>query len=361
MKHGIVNRATEGYFCYQAWPSVCRDENGVLYAVCSGHRIAHVGPYGKNLMFVSHDEGETWSAPQIVNDTFLDDRDAGVLSMGDGKMLISWFNLQPEFYWNREEEFSKGAYPDLMKAMYDHWHQLSPEDSFHGSFVRLSQDSGKTWGEKIRVPVTAPHGPIQLKNGDLFYIGKLHDENGDFHNSLPIGVYKSENGGKDWSYLSTIPIPEGTIGDNFHEPHAVELPNGRILGAIRAQGANVAHTFTIYLTHSDDGGKTWSIPVSTDFCGSPPHLMLHSSGAVIMTYASRKSPDFGERVRVSYDGGLTWSEETELNIVSPRDLGYPATVELSDGSLLTVYYQRYENDPYCSILYTKWSLDELKA
>ena len=40
------------------------------------------------------------------------------------------------------------------------------------------------------------------------------------------------------------------------------------------------------------------------------------------------------------------------------DLGYPATVELDDGSLMTVYYQKYEDDANCSILYTRWRLGE---
>jgi hypothetical protein len=31
-------------------------------------------------------------------------------------------------------------------------------------------------------------------------------------------------------------------------------------------------------------------------------------------------------------------------------------VELSDGSFISVYYQRYENDDRTSILYTKWKI-----
>ena len=65
--------------------------------------------------------------------------------------------------------------------------------------------------------------------------------------------------------------------------------------------------------------------------------------------------------RVSRDGGVTFGEET---LIGPeayiRDQGYPSTVELDGGSLLTVYYQRYEDDPFCSVLYSKWTLDEIK-
>ena len=38
------------------------------------------------------------------------------------------------------------------------------------------------------------------------------------------------------------------------------------------------------------------------------------------------------------------------------DLGYPSTVELSDGRLLTVYYQILPGDTFASILYTEWEL-----
>ena len=48
------------------------------------------------------------------------------------------------------------------------------------------------------------------------------------------------------------------------------------------------------------------------------------------------------------------------------DLGYPSTVELSDGSLMTVYYQKYvdENgvaDTKASLFATHWTLPERDA
>jgi len=45
-------------------------------------------------------------------------------------------------------------------------------------------------------------------------------------------------------------------------------------------------------------------------------------------------------------------------------MGYASTVELSDGSLLTAYYQKYREgdkvDKKTSFLYTKWTLPERK-
>ena len=40
------------------------------------------------------------------------------------------------------------------------------------------------------------------------------------------------------------------------------------------------------------------------------------------------------------------------------DLGYPATAELDDGSLITVYYQKAAAGENTSILYTRWNLPE---
>ena len=85
--------------------------------------------------------------------------------------------------------------------------------------------------------------------------------------------------------------------------------------------------------------------------------MLHSSGAVICTYGRREHP-FGERAIVSYDLGKSWDEEYILDESYSGDLGYPSTVELDDGSLISVYYQKYEDDKKCSILYTKWRLNK---
>ena len=110
---------------------------------------------------------------------------------------------------------------------------------------------------------------------------------------------------------------------------------------------------------SKDGGKTWGEVTPTGISGSPPHLMLHSSGALILTYGRREAP-FGERIMISRDGGKTWGEEHILTEAYCNDLGYPATVELEDGSLVTVYYERYKDDKFTSILGVKWRIEEFE-
>ena len=38
------------------------------------------------------------------------------------------------------------------------------------------------------------------------------------------------------------------------------------------------------------------------------------------------------------------------------DLGYPCSLELEDGSIFTVYYQKQPGDALTSILWTRWQI-----
>lgn len=76
-----------------------------------------------------------------------------------------------------------------------------------------------------------------------------------------------------------------------------------------------------------------------------------------LTYCDRGTRT--ERAFVSHDGGETWTEDYIINDENTFcDLGYPATVELADGSLLTVYYQNFlPEDNYPSVVTTRWNLE----
>ena len=61
----------------------------------------------------------------------------------------------------------------------------------------------------------------------------------------------------------------------------------------------------------------------------------------------------------SRDGGKTWDMDYILHTDAPSgDLGYPASVELSDGSIFTVYYQKPAADEPCTLMYTRWTLPD---
>ena len=361
--HGIVNRVQGSLFAYQGWPTVARDEQGTLYAVASGFRASHICPFGKTVMYISKNEGKTWTPPIVINDTYMDDRDAGILYMGNGRMLISWFTHAAHAYQTRwYESIQRRATPatyDATLGLVNSYRHLPEEDGLAGSYIRISEDYGVTWGETIRIPISAPHGPTLCRDGSLIYLG-LEMYAPDRKTPLvggKVSLYRSTDHGYTWSRVSDVTAPAWLRdGEWLDEPHVLELPDGRILGAFRIEGRK---PFTIATTASSDGGKTWSELSCTDVSGSPPHLMLHSSGALICSFGRREAP-MGERAMVSYDLGKTWDSLYVLNecVTKGEDLGYPSTVELDDGCLMTVYYQRYGEDTTSSVLYTKWRLQD---
>ena len=355
--NGAVHRNPGSFFGYDGWPSVCRDADGVLYTVYSGFRASHICPFGKTCLSRSYDGGKTWSSPIVINDTWLDDRDAGILCLGGKKLMVTWFNHNRDYYLRIKDDIVR-RWPGA-ESVIDQYPSIPEGCGRGGSYIRVSEDGGETWGDTVRVPVSSPHGPILRRDGSVLYLGKEMY----VHDITPAGVtppdviiaMESRDEGKTWRELGRVPLPdvEGIAWNYLHEPHVLELPDGKLIGVIRGH-----HPFNgvIYKTESTDGGITWSAPVALPAQGLPPHIMRHSSGALIVTYGYREEP-FGERAVISYDNGETWPDIYILrDDATDADLGYPATVELDDHSLLTVYYQQIPGDGFPCIQYTKWTL-----
>ncbi|MCP4639569.1 MAG: exo-alpha-sialidase, partial [bacterium] len=81
------------------------------------------------------------------------------------------------------------------------------------------------------------------------------------------------------------------------------------------------------------------------------------NGWLVVSYGRRKEP-FGERACISKDGGKTWDVENEIVLSEAlnSDLGYPASVQLDDGSIFTIYYEVQEAGVRPPLRYTHWEL-----
>ena len=183
-------------------------------------------------------------------------------------------------------------------------------------------------------------------------------------------VLRSEDGGDTWEMV-TMAYDSGE--HPFNESSLLTLPSGRIVAMVRTSSGSKAippEKKYLFQTHSDDGGKTWSKVSKTEMWGYPPHLLLLSSGDVLCSYGYRRAP-YGVRACRSRDGCATWEIADEIALRedglttdgtvtgkgTPADLGYPRTVELSDGSLFTVYYMTL-GDSVTHVAATRWALDQ---
>lgn len=354
LKNGvIVSRPTDPYG-YFGWPSIARMDDGTLIAGSSGMRHTHICPWGATTLFFSRDNGETWSEPTVIHDSPLDDRDVGVVSLKNDIVMVTWFTLDPRQFRDSFETWPDGDPKNRMRARLSALTDgVCAECS--GSWTRVSFDGGKTFSAPRRAPVSTPHGPILLKNGSLLYLGK------QFPTEMnrpwgQVAAAVSIDYGETWKEIGVVPLPEGFRIDEVHEPHICQLPDGRLIGTLRVHEQN---GITTWLTDSVDDGRTWSNPTRMPVFGAPPHLLLHSSGTLICVFGYRHEP-YGQRAVFSTDGGRTWGHEMILRDDGPSaDLGYPCSVELDDGSLLTVYYQAEAEGANTGIQYTRWTLPDL--
>lgn len=343
---------------YHGWPTLARTKEGELLLAFSGGRERHVCPFGRLEWMRSKDGGLNWGWPQVLYDSPIDDRDAGVMVTKTGTIIVTQFtSLAYESILEkgrRAKPGESGAFetPELL-AEWEAAHQrLGPEERKQelGCYLFRSEDGGRTWSERIAVPLNSPHGPIVTRSGRLLYAGKSLWSGGR------VGICESFDDGRSWEWIADIPIRDGDKRDKYHELHMVETRAGRWVCQIRNE--NASNPNETLQSESDDGGRTWSVPHPIGVWGLPSHLLLLKSGSILMTYGHRRPP-LGIQARISKNDGSTWSDPLLLSEDGASgDLGYPSTVELDDGVLVTVWYEKLAASPLAQLRQARWKLKE---
>ena len=360
---------------YFGWPTAARLQNGKIAVVASGFRLRHVCPFGKTVISYSEDDGETYTLPAPVIDTVLDDRDGGILAYGKSDVIVTSFNNLVEMQRGRK---SVSAYA------LSYLDTVTPEEeqTYYGTTYRVSHDCGVTFGPIYKSPVSSPHGPLEMPDGSILWVGRLSEDGNRTEDTDAIYAAKidPETGASEIIGKIDNLEPENGIRPISCEPHTILLDDGRLLTQIRMQTGEPNRMFTIYQSESSDGGKTWTKPyaILDRLGGAPPHLFRHSSGMLLCTYSDREHPT-GIKAMFSTDNGASWDTDHSLYVTpygqkedlkmpttghmsdSPTvawDIGYPSTVETRDGSLLTIFYAHpSENEP-AVIMQQKWRFEQ---
>jgi sialidase-1 len=319
---------------YCAWPSIARTSGGDLVVLFT-RTEEHLGPNGAILLSRSSDNGKTWLPPSVVLDSPIDDRESGITTLRDGRIIGHfWSTFHTKEFYEHLAPLSYGS--DVLERWIAHVGRSEYRDAkkYVGPSTMVSRDGGHTWS-KVNRGHDSVHGGVELANGSVLLAS--YRESPD-----SIWVYVADTESGPWRRLASIVSPQPD-SLSFGEPHILQLKSGRVIMMIRATARpynDQDSRCVLWESYSDDYGRTWAATFATSLWGFPPHVALLTDGRVLCTYGYRRPP-FGQRACLS-DDGVHWSPDKEIVLRDDApngDLGYPASIELEPGVILTVYYQ----------------------
>jgi photosystem II stability/assembly factor-like uncharacterized protein len=319
-KRGRLKRylicAAQGYF-----PVLVKTGSSSL-AVIFRTGGMHMGISATLAVATSKDGGKSWTDPVEVTPRWEDARNPALGVNKNGDLIVAlWKGKQ--CYVSEEGEARK-------------W---DPKTATEGdyTFTTLSSDNGKTWSELVPLKVNglkliSPYGRIiTAPDGTLIMSVYGNSINDIESKENELYIIRSKDDGKTWG-------DQTLVVRDYNETSFAFMPDGTLVAAARnwSKGAYVS------ILTSNDMGYSWSEPKQvTRSAEHPADLTLLKSGKLLMTFGRRIRP-MGCGALISEDGGKTWNVDREILLagdgVESGDLGYPSTIQLDDGTIVTALY-----------------------
>lgn len=294
-----------------AWPNLTKLPDGSMAAVIF-NQPSHGSLPGDVECWVSRD-GRQWERrgkPAVHEpDTNRMNVAAGLARNGDLLVLCSGWSNQQQPGQEKKAPF---------------------RDKILRSWVCRSDDGGRTWSVTREFPEPPagltefiPFGDIQTAaDGSLrtcCYAAELRTLR-----NHRCWMLRSDDDGRTWQVHSQI-------SDRHNETTILPLGENRWLAAARGRQTD--------LFRSDDDGRTWEGPTPvTQTNQINGHLLRLKDGAILLSLGDRIKDQFGVQAMLSRDEGRTWTAPLRLASTASWDCGYPSSVELDDGSIVTAYY-----------------------
>ena len=320
-----------------AWPNLTMMPNGDIIATIfnqPGHGICE----GDVECWASEDGGRLWQlrgTPAVHEPTTNRMNVAAGLAHDDTLVVLA-------SGWDKRPPKGQGKHGNVGQQVLPAW-------------TCLSTDGGRTWTRGEDIPLPGDESQRIIPFGDIVKMpqGKLGAciyswEPPNKHNAY---FYTSNDNGRSWSMCG--PIRKG----NTNETTPIALADGRLLAAART--LDDQH---LELLESTDGGKNWNEKgPATLGMQHPGNLRQLACGRLLVSYGVRNPGAYGVAARLSSDAGATWSPPRQLvtlpdnlsrNKLYPdgageqtpysegQDCGYPSSVQLDDGIIVTAYYTR---------------------
>jgi len=281
----------------------------------------HIGISGRLDAVRSADGGRTWENPVPVADSERDDRNPALGIAPDGTLVLA-------YHW---------------QGSYDEQGKWDPESGKVDTRVIYSRDRGKTWtGDTLLnyAPLngSSPFGKIRCGADGTLYMpiyggAVLNDLRGYVtagSGACPSYLLRSYDQGRTWNDPILVAL-------GLNEADVLFLPGGDWLFAARSEERQEQ---AIYTCRSTDRGRSWTdLRQVTAPSEHPPDLTLLGNGYILLTFGCRHEP-FGVQGLISRDQGRTWDPRRLLfaDDLPGTDIGYPSTLRLDRGRLLTAFY-----------------------
>jgi photosystem II stability/assembly factor-like uncharacterized protein len=306
-----------GYF------PVLAHEGGSRLAAVFRTAGPHIGITATLATATSDDAGMSWTDPIEAAPRWNDVRNPAFGIAADGTWVLAYWKAAVSRY---RQDPNGPVYASSSEHQWD----------VVAHFVVRSTDRGGTWSDPVGFRsnlcrLASPFGRIlTMPDGGLLMsaYGSIPSDDEDAPRHAAV-LLRSVDEGRTWEDLSMI-------GEGYNETSCVRLPDGTLVAALRSVSGHVA------VCHSNDAGESWSPPVQVTRDGEhPADLTLLHSGALLLTYGRRIHPK-GCGALVSSDGGRTWDQDREVLLAGDgghsSDIGYPSTVQLPDGRIVTALY-----------------------
>jgi hypothetical protein len=228
------------------------------------------------------------------------------------------------------------------------------------SFFYVSYDRCRTWEGRYDLPMFGQTAVanrtdyvVENENQCLMML-TVNKPDGDEGRILAV---RTVDGGKTFSEVSYVVEDINEVDGFMIMPSTLKLENQSLLSAVRCRGGS---STWVDLYRSDDGAKSWqymNCPVEfseVGHNGNPPTVHQLPDGRLVLIYGNRDKP-YTIGARLSDDNGVSWSDEITLREGGGnRDIGYPRTVVLPDGTVVTAYYFNEHADGERYIEATIW-------
>ena len=290
-----------------AWPNLTLLPNGEIAAALY-NRPSHGFGCGNVEMWISGDGGRLWKRRSAVSDHA--DRPehvrmnhaAGLNMAGEIVALVSGYSER------RERPYLPVQ-------------------------VCVSRDQGKTWERSLwdapQATGNVPFGDIVLHPDGTLTAALYRHKREQGVSDFSVSTYRSEDHGRTWGEARLM-------AEGRSETALLRCRNGKWLAAARSD----LPPYRLGLFTSSDEARTWQEagPLGL-YAQQPAHLLELEDDRIILTVGCRLTGIYGVLARISEDQGATWSPMRPLvTAPGPIDCGYPSSVALEDGTIVTAYY-----------------------